>query len=276
MHTDHPWGGGGLFVNPGTTVRNCWIEGNEAAQRGGGIYAHEFLVVENCTIVGNKALGLRRRNPNGPDRMSMEEGGGGAYCDFGARLLNCLIYRNHAKIGGGAVLSTAASAHHCTITENTADVSGGGIHTMGRPITILNSIVYGNTRGADRSPDDVFASHYYHVDIHQLTKGLANLENSCVGKTEVHQTRQGFYLGPTARWDPSYYGNALNVRDGTDSDPRFEDPAKHNYRLRPDSPCVDRAAPRDWPEDATDLDGNPRVQGEGPDMGAFESAPSAK
>ena len=49
MHTDTPWGGGGLYVNPNTSVRNCWIEGNEAAQRGGGIYAHEFLVVENCS-----------------------------------------------------------------------------------------------------------------------------------------------------------------------------------------------------------------------------------
>jgi hypothetical protein len=57
----------------------------------------------------------------------MDEGGGGAYCDFGGLLRGCLLYGNHANaIGGGAVLSTNGRAKNCTIANNTAGVSGAG------------------------------------------------------------------------------------------------------------------------------------------------------
>jgi hypothetical protein len=51
-------------------------------------------------------------------------------------------------------------------------------------------------------------------------------------------------------------------------DPRFVDPLPGDYRLRPDSPAVDRAAPAEAP--ATDLLGNARPCGVAPDIGAHE------
>ena len=45
----------------------------------------------------------------------------------------------------------------------------------------------------------------------------------------------------------------------------------HNYRLQPDSPCINAGDPDYIPEpDETDLDGNPRVIGGRVDMGAYE------
>ncbi|MFN8445650.1 MAG: choice-of-anchor Q domain-containing protein, partial [Caldilineaceae bacterium] len=55
------------------------------------------------------------------------------------------------------------------------------------------------------------------------------------------------------------------------ADPLFVAAASDNYRLSSNSPAIDRADAADCP--AIDLEGNPRPQGLGCDMGAFESAP---
>jgi len=50
-------------------------------------------------------------------------------------------------------------------------------------------------------------------------------------------------------------------------DPRFVNLESMDLRLRPDSPAIDAAADSNL---VTDFDGNPRVLGEAPDVGAFE------
>ena len=280
VHTDYPFGGGGIYVDLNTTVRNCRIEGNEAAQRGGGVWCHNgSSVIENCIIVGNRAKGQRKRNPNGPG--SMEEGGGGAYCDFGGQLRGCLLYGNHAdRIGGGAVLSTGGRAKSCTIVGNTAGLSGAGVQTLG-VAALSNSIVYGNTRRADpgkgeksdkdkSKPDDLYVSHYYHVDAHQLMLGKVHLRHCRIGQTTLHTTRRRFYLGRTAGYDPARYKNTVVKAGLTEGNPGFLDAKKHDYRLRPDSPCIDAGTNEEWMTEAKDLAGQPRIQGTTTDIGAHE------
>jgi hypothetical protein len=54
-------------------------------------------------------------------------------------------------------------------------------------------------------------------------------------------------------------------------EPRFTDPIRNNYHLLPGSPAIDAGVVS--PDAAPlDLDGNPRVQGRAPDLGAFETA----
>jgi hypothetical protein len=220
-------------------------------------------MAENCVIRGNRALSQRKRNPNGGG--SMEEGGGGAYCDFGGMLRGCLVYDNRAeKIGGGAVLSTNGRAKNCTFTSNTAGVSGSGVQTLGGA-HLINSIVYGNGQS-----DDIYVSHYYHVDVHQLTLGKVNLKHCCVGSVKLHETKQRFYLGPTAGYDPKNYKNTVNRMSVIEADPRFVDPMQQNYRLQADSPCIDAGVPDDDVKETTDLEGKPRLQAAAIDLGVYE------
>jgi hypothetical protein len=270
-NTDNPMGGGGVFASLNTTVRNCLIQDNQATQRGGGIWCHEgSAIAENCTIVGNRAVS---RGGN----SSMQEGGGGAFCDFGGQLRNCLVYGNHANaIGGGAVLSTGGAARNCTFTANTAGASGGGVQTVG-VAGIVNSVLYGNTRGPkDKGQsDDLYVSHYYHADIHQLSLGKAHVRNCCIGSKKIHVTRQRFYLGPTAGYSPNWYKNTLNETNCIEQDPGFVAPDKQDYRLKKGSLCIDAGLKEAWMENATDLDGHPRVQGSTVDIGCHEDGPDA-
>lgn len=275
LHTDTPLGGGGIYADTNTTVRHCLIEANEAAQRGGGIWCHlSGSLAENCTLVKNRAKGQRARNPNGTG--SMEEGGGGAYCDFGGMLRSCLVIANKAdKIGGGAVLSTGGNARNCTFVNNSTGVSGGGVQTLG-VAGLVNSIAWSNTRGDKSEPDDVYVSHYYHVDIHQLTLGKANLKHCCIGKLGLHFTKQTFYLGRTAKYNPALYKNTANDFKCIEADPQFIDEKNGDHRLKPTSPCINAAANEEWMEKAFDLDRRPRIQDGTADIGAFEHAPSKK
>ena len=61
------------------------------------------------------------------------------------------------------------------------------------------------------------------------------------------------------------------VNHNVSANPRFTDMTNHNYRLRPDSPCIDQgnnAAVS--PEGMTDVEGNSRIMGSAVDMGAHE------
>ena len=57
------------------------------------------------------------------------------------------------------------------------------------------------------------------------------------------------------------------------ADPGFRGPAAGDYHLQPTSPCIDRgthAVPVPPGLPAADMDGEPRVSGAAPDMGADE------
>ena len=68
-------------------------------------------------------------------------------------------------------------------------------------------------------------------------------------------------------------GNVVPGQNGCISDdPKFINAAVGNYRLQPDSPCID-AGNNTHVALSTDLDGNPRIMNGVVDMGAYEHIP---
>ena len=110
---------------------------------------------------------------------------------------------------------------------------------------IYNSIIYGNTAnpGADVTINTSAAgssSEIYHSDIGEVNHFAGVYDNS----------------------------NSISA------DPLFLDLANKNFHLGFTSPCIDAgttAVPDPPGLPATDIEGNPRVLGASPDMGAYEA-----
>lgn len=239
------FGGGGLYngVRSNANISNCLIENNRA-RLGGGIHnsgsAGRF---DACIIQGNTALRLRLQDEAQPVV-------GAGFYNVGRLpeqsedplladpfLINCLIADNTCISGtGGGFFSGEGLGRlfNCTIANNTA-ANGGGIFTFdGAQLTLLNTIVHGNTGGAIfDSPDFSFIGTPPNPlpPVALTTAGYSNIEGGWPGTQN------------------------LNVA------PAFTAPGAGDYRLTQDSPLLDAGFGLFGPEFGSvsnDFEGDPR------------------
>ncbi len=155
--------GGGIYsgnTSDPPTITGCIIS-NNSASRGGGIYCGKANI-SNCTISNNFASG----------------NGGGVYCGD-ANITNCVISNNTANDsgsdGGGIYCSGSPIVTNCTITDNSANNGGGGTDCYYSTITIINSILWGNTPDQIRYEDDSPPEIYY-SDVQGGFSGMGNID----------------------------------------------------------------------------------------------------
>ena len=253
--------GGGIFASDGSIV-NCVVQNNTslASGGGGGIYmlyvAGGSVVVSNCLVTGNRA--------------AHASGGGGGINATGGLVVNCVILNNLAGASGGGVSkgsSGAATCRNCLIVGNQAADFGGGVGMVGSVgVALENCTIVGNlaTNGGG-----VYTANAIPILNCIVT---ANKATSAGGTNNLAVDA----MNVSYSCSPDLVGG---VRSNVTADPLFAragigfgtNCAAGNYRLTAGSPCVDKGTNIAWMSASVDLEGAPRIQGAGPNMGAYET-----
>jgi hypothetical protein len=260
-------GGVNAWIKNGSlkmTLNNVIIQHNTALDHGGGVQVNTYenasaeLTIINCIIRYNQATDANGQG-GGIHAMSCY---GNSNLDL--LMVDTLIYKNTAYMVGGGVNLIACEWDNdvvqgkivnSTITANTVENQspGGGIRVQAynangtrASLDLYNTIVYGNITEARGKDLYVLATSPATAEVNALSCNINDvyLDN-------------GLY----------FPANVINA------DPLFLDPVNDNYHLTKDSPCIDSGtssipSPPGLPEE--DLDGNPRVNGPLPDIGAYE------
>ncbi len=216
---------------------------------GGGV-AGDFsstCVITNCVLTGNLCAGAG----GGADRGTFinciftgnRASSGGAAS--GARLLNCIATNNFAAFGGGAIYGCKAT--NCLLACNFGTNYGGGSAYS----TLVNCTVARNAQFLSQGGGGSYHDTLFNCIIYY---------NS--GQPGSNYTGSGLYhccATPQATGGPANLTNA----------PGFVDLSGGNFRLAPDSPCIN-AGNNHYVQASTDLAGNTRVAGATVDAGAYE------
>lgn len=210
--------GGGIYCAPSSfpiIINNVITENN--AVFGGGIFcAHSSSPnITNNVISKNKAIRFGggifsyRASPNIVNNSIVDNeapnSGGGIFCGRdSSRISNNIIWKNKAKTGGGI----SGDRSFCTIINNTITRNfaayGGGIFFDGGSIRIMNTILWENE-------DDLYSA---------LFTPASRPDHSDVGD-----------------------GDFRGVNGNISMDPLFMNPENGDFRLQPDSPCIDAGNP---------------------------------
>ncbi len=217
----------------GFTIQNGVTSGNPWDPNGGGILCVDSSpTITNCNFTANRAVT-----------------GGGIFCGRSSAIISdCTFTANKARsYGGGIACGLNSTITNCTFRENSAEYSGGAIYCSGGIIT--NCSMSANTGGIGGQ-----LSYWNSIPIIKnciLWNDVSNeIDFNGVQPTVMYSNIQGGFPG---------IGNI-------NKNPQFI--SDQELSLTSLSPCIDAGTYHEAPEQ--DIEGNPRPQGFGIDMGAFE------
>jgi len=205
-------------------------------QKSGCYLSHSGAYFDSCTFIGNRG----------------RWGGAIDIEGIGARLNRCFLMNNYADSTGGAIRAkryAQLSIINSNFILNDANKRGSTLHAWGG--VLINNVFVGNSEYAT-----IFIEEDGMFCYSSLFSGQSN---------------------PVEFGGSSWIADAFGVQDSINvngtacdrfgnlfCDPKFLDPAKEDFRLRPDSPCINAGTietPYSTVELPVDPDGSP------PDIG---------
>ncbi len=281
-------GGGGISAAGVCHVEDCWIYGNSASNGGGGIRVRNGeLEVHNTTIASNysasanyAAGGLSCYGGRTvhlfdcliSDNYSQNKGGALTWYYGRVELDRCRIIGNYGQGGGGGFYLyevTNVSLRNTLVANNSTwgGNSGGGLYWRGvsaSQISIENCTVVSNSAGSGSGGGILFSN-----------LGTGSVVNSIIYFNKGGASISNWYnIVPSCTFSNSCTApiGTLSGADNMDTNPELVDWAGGNYRLLPDSPCLNAGLNAAWMEGARDLDGYTRIDRffRRADIGAYE------
>ena len=283
------YGGAGVYIASGGTLRNCEIYGNNVRYNnsstcyGGGLLMVGGLV-ENCVVSNNSAgyvgagvsiRGGTLRNSLITDNhgiytsatagnyMSSSGGGAGIYMADGAALVeNCVISNNtrYTSRAAGVYMNHASAVlRNCLVASNTAkEMAGGILLANGR---VEHCTIAGNA-SINNGGDGTGL---------RMTGGTA-VNNVIYGNPTTAGASDTYVSAGTFK--TNLVTQALSVFAAGDgnvaANPLFRAAAHNDYTLKFGSPAIDAANPNAAVK--ADLAGTARPQGAASDLGCYEFA----
>jgi hypothetical protein len=240
-------GGVGFDTQPltsGAVVSRCVIVGNSAGTGGGAaglksMGGPAFLFVgtlEHCTLSSNAAI-----HPFMPGPQPDGSGGGAINC----KLHCCTLIGNSAVRDGGGAASCILD--NCLLRDNSSAFAAGG----GAAYSDLNNCTL--VRNTAPGPGGAFSC---------WLKNCLLYDNISPGGAANYAASYSMDYCCTTPAPEMGLGHITNA-------PIFVAPATGNFRLRPNSPCVN-AGHNDYVASPVDLEGKERIVGGTVDMGAYE------
>jgi parallel beta-helix repeat protein len=265
--------GGAIFceLNASPTISDCVLSANKAVNGGAIACSQASPIISHCTLEGNTASSLggglyvKNTSPTDPSptlmgctiaNNSANKGGGVYLVNYASpAFYNCLIAGNSAVLNGGGLYlynRCAPDIIHCTVSDNTSGASGSGIFCYYSPDpyfpVVTNSIVWGNA--ATTGAEICLSNALLDITFSAFNPGVENSNLQVLGATSSVREEGNIYE------DPAFIGEG-------------------DYHLSPDSPCIDSGTDQiELPE--FDIEGEPRIVGSAPDMGADEFVPEVR
>jgi hypothetical protein len=282
------WHGGGAH---GGTLIQCTLSGNMANGNGGGASSNIMIrctvtnnsggsgggayecVLEKCLVTGNScndpfAAGGGIWGGTGEECMissnSVSGDGGGAA--GGSRLNRCSLSGNLAGGNGGGTIGCTLISCELRGNQATNDFSGVGFGGGAHLGTLINCTLVGNKARYGGGVMDAWLTNCI-VYFNAATYDGANYS---IGFPDIYQ----LHYCCTTPMPANGVGNITNA-------PFFIDLAAGNFRLQPNSPCID-AGTNVSSMITNDLDGRPRpLDGNADgvaafDIGAYEYQPGVR